>query len=129
MIWTSSELVFIGSKKKCDFVRSAVDALNGIKFEILIWDKKADIEPLLEKIRAFIPEKNESIGVLQKEYEKHSSKLVSAVHGITKEKKIVDITGGVSLCLSVKDGDEMGTLQKSAVLTNKVLKRFFVSFI
>jgi len=124
---TESKFIFVGSKKKCDFVRPAENALGKMKLELLVWDKKAGFESLYHNLEQYLPSKDKALGVLQKEYDSHSSKLVDTFKVSLGERKTVDITGGLSLCLSVKGSDEMGTLQKSAVLTNKVLKRFFVS--
>ena len=123
-------MIFVGSKKKCDFVRPAQSSLGDkIELELLIWDKKVGFESVYEKLEEHLPSNDDALGVLQKEYDSHSSKLVTSFKASLGDKKTVDIVGGLSLCLSVKGSDEMGTLQKSAVLTNKVLKRFFVSFI
>ena len=74
------------------------------------------------------------IGVIMKEFKTNESKEGSNL-GIWENKlkddssktEIVDITGGLSLVLAVKDEEELDFLKKSSVLSNKVLKHGFVA--
>eukprot|EP00814_Leptocylindrus_danicus_P000428 CAMPEP_0116039816 /NCGR_PEP_ID=MMETSP0321-20121206/23886_1 /TAXON_ID=163516 /ORGANISM="Leptocylindrus danicus var. danicus, Strain B650" /LENGTH=1054 /DNA_ID=CAMNT_0003519307 /DNA_START=38 /DNA_END=3202 /DNA_ORIENTATION=+ len=126
LLLTETTLVFVGSKKKCEFLRPAVGSTKKIDIEIIVWNKKDGVESVINEIADYLPAETNTVGVLKKEYDSHTSKLVVAIKKTIGGREIVDVSHGLSLCLGVKAPEEAELLQKSAVLTNKVLKHFFI---
>lgn len=58
----------------------------------------------MEDIAEHLPSETNTVGVLKKEYDSHTSKLVVAMKKAIGEREVVDVSHGISLCLGVKVG-------------------------
>lgn len=98
-------------------------------------DENAEnIEEMLKEARGDSNGEDVKIGVIMKEFKSNDgAKEGSNISGWETKLKdsssktvIVDVTGGISVVMAVKDKEELDLLKKSSVLTNKVLKHGFV---
>jgi len=143
LLTRDGQCIILSAKKKCQFLKPAVDnALeNGsIKSLKLLTKNKEDgnaanIDLMLKAARGKTANGSDvTVGVLMKEFKSSTSlkegSNVAGWEGKLKDDssntKIVDIAGGISLVMAVKDREELELLKKSSVLSNKVLKHGFV---
>lgn len=133
----------LASKKKCDFIKPAADAVpakspirsisfllrskedgNANNYETL-WRElsEARINGEKRKIGAFVKEREGNIegGGLLGPWEKKLSEMIES-----DPSDIVDISHGVAFSMVVKDPDELDLMKKASVLSNKVMKHGFV---
>ena len=108
---------------------------GSVKTLTLLTKNKADanaenFEEMLKIARGDGNGENVKIGVLMKEFKnnddaKEGSNLAGwegKLKDDASKTEMVDITGGISLVMAVKDKEELDLLKKSSVLSNKVLK-------
>ena len=127
-------VTFLGTSKKCKFLEPAKEALprgsiqsldllvknkedNNVQNYQELWNR-ANLNK--SKAGLYLKERASNLtrgGLLQGWEEK-----LNAI----EENQLVDITQGVSFVLSVKDTEELDTLKKSSVLSNKVMKHGLV---
>lgn len=135
----------LAAKKKCDFLEPAVGkAPKGgsvTKLTLLTRSKTQEGTETVEelfKAAAAMGGKSDGgikIGVIMKEF-KSTDGVKEGGNVFEWEKKVnsessnnietVDVAGGISVVMAVKDTDELDLLKKSSVLSNKVLKHGFV---
>ena len=96
-------------------------------------DNAENYDELLKGARGGENGSSVKVGVLMKEFKNNEEKEGSIVSGWEKKlgdssskTEAVDITGGISLVMAVKDETELDLLKKSSVLSNKVLKHGFI---
>mmetsp|Transcript_43988 Transcript_43988/g.93660 ORF Transcript_43988/g.93660 Transcript_43988/m.93660 type:complete len:1062 (-) Transcript_43988:138-3323(-) len=142
LLTKDGQCIVLAAKRKCEFLEPAVGEApksGSVKSLILLTRNKADenaenIEVMLKEARGDSNGKDAKIGVIMKEFKSNDGgKEGSNVAGWEKKlkdskskTKIVDVTGGTSVVMAVKDKEELDLLKKSSVLSNKVLKHGFV---
>ena len=98
-------------------------------------DENAEnIQEMLKEARGESNGEDVKIGMIMKEFKSNEgAKEGSNVSGwetklkdSSSKTEIVDVTGGISVVMAVKDKEELDLLKKSSVLSNKVLKHGFV---
>jgi nucleosome binding factor SPN SPT16 subunit len=136
---------FFATKKKCDFLRPAVDASPPEKSSIrqihLLVRNKGDngddenYNTLWnESLEARTNGEKRTVGVIMKEREdnlsgggllgKWEEKLTASTE--TEGVTLVDVAPGLAFAMSVKDETELDIMKKSSVLANKVMKHGYV---
>jgi len=142
LLTKDGECIVLAAKRKCEFLEPAVGKepkKGSVKKLTLLTRNKADenaenIEEMLKEARGDSNGKKVKIGVIMKEFKSNDgAKEGSNVSGWVKKLKdssskteVVDVTGGISIVMAVKDKEELDLLKKSSVLSNKVLKHGFV---
>ena len=142
LLTLDGQCVVLSAKRKCEFLEPAVDNVpkdGSVKSLKLLTRNKSDdnaenIEEMLAIAKGGSSGDDVKIGVLHKEFKTNDENLKegSNLGGWEKALKadssseVVDITGGISLVMAVKDKEELDLLKKSSVLSNKVLKHGFV---
>jgi len=141
----------LATKKKCEFIEPAVGrapADSPIKEINLIKRSKGDeMDDLYASLlKGSGITKGAKVGVILKEISyKKGGDDDEKENGNSKKKKnetcyewekymidkmnvgFVEVSGGLSLVMALKDAEELDLLKKSSVLTNKVLKHGFIS--
>jgi nucleosome binding factor SPN SPT16 subunit len=133
----------LATKKKCDFLQAAADAIpenspiNAVHF--LLRNKEdgnaQNYDTLWnEAMVARVNGEKRKIGVLLKEREANAAS--GGILGpweakLTKEAEsedveLVDVSPGIAFAMSTKDETELDLMKKSSVLSNKVMKHGFV---
>lgn len=141
LLTLDGQCIFLATKKKCEFLEPAVGKApkgGSVKTLTLLTRNKSDenaenIEEMLKAARGESNGEDAKIGVFMKEFKANDGlKEGSNIAGWEKKLKdtsskteIVDITGGISIVMAVKDKEELDLLKKSSVLSNKVLKHGF----
>ena len=134
---------FLGTKKKCDFLQSAVNkipeksplaALHLMRRNKEDNDEKNYETLMKEAFEARMNGAKRIIGVLLKERDLNidgggllgpwESKLSSMA--VEQDVTLVDVAAGISFAMSVKDETELDLMKKSSVLANKVMKHGYV---
>jgi nucleosome binding factor SPN SPT16 subunit len=133
----------LATKKKCDFLKPAADAVpqkspirsitfllrskddaNAKNYDIL-WKELSDarINADKRKIGTFVKEREGNIegGGLLGPWEKKISEMIES-----DTSDLVDISAGVAYSMIVKDPDELDLMKKASVLANKVMKHGYV---
>eukprot|EP00537_Pseudo-nitzschia_pungens_P012138 CAMPEP_0172394934 /NCGR_PEP_ID=MMETSP1061-20121228/17113_1 /TAXON_ID=37318 /ORGANISM="Pseudo-nitzschia pungens, Strain cf. pungens" /LENGTH=1093 /DNA_ID=CAMNT_0013126393 /DNA_START=181 /DNA_END=3462 /DNA_ORIENTATION=+ len=141
LLTDDGNLWICATKKKCEFLQSAVGKDKDFKIHLLLREKEdgnaGNYATLLKQATG---ENNsegpKKVGVLLKERsinkEAGDKSIVKPyeekLDENTEAKKIelVDVTHGVALVMSVKDESERDLLKKSSILSNKVMKHGFV---
>lgn len=147
LLTNDGQCVVLAAKKKCDFLEPAVGKApnNGSVTSLKLLtrlksdDNAENLEELLKAAKGGLAAGGINggkvkIGVIQKEFQSDDeAKEGSIISGWEKKlsdefsnTKIVDVAGGISVVMAVKDRDELDLLKKSSVLSNKVLKHGFV---
>lgn len=142
LLTKDGECVVLAAKKKCDFLEPAVGNApkdGSIKsLKLLTRSKSNDnaenFEEMLKAARGGSNGENVKIGVIMKEFTSNDgAKEGSIISGWEKKlndklskTETVDVAGGISVVMAVKDKEELDLLKKSSVLSNKVLKHGFV---
>jgi len=126
LLLKDKNVTIIATRKKCEFLEPAVKYIeeqneSPISLNIVTRSKTSDLEELFSKVleEASI-DKEDNIGMLTKEDKYSNSKITDQWNNLFENK--VDVSGGLSLLMSVKDSNELDTLKKSSILSNKVLK-------
>ena len=131
------------AKRKCEFLQGAVDNVpessNIVNVTLLVRNKSDGNEENLSKLwdeaMKCKGENDEKvkIGVLFKEWGLNTEGKNPVVSGwqqkIDSEKEaieVVEVSAGLGHVMAVKDSKELDCLKKSSVLSNKVLKHFFI---
>jgi nucleosome binding factor SPN SPT16 subunit len=139
---------FLATKKKCDFLRKAAEAVpdkSAIKeIHFLLRNKEdgnaANYEQLLKEAMEGVVVNGDnnmpSLGLILKERTANSEsggivgpweqKLTAAAEGDEASIKIVDVTNGLAFAVAIKDDTELDLMKKSSVLSNKVMKHGYV---
>ena len=140
LLTLDGQCVVLSSKRKCDFLVPAMYNVTEdvpVKSLKLLTRNKSDdnaenIEEMLAIAKTGCSTGNDfKIGVLLKEFKPNDnawegSNLAGWKKALKSDSsKVVDVTGGISLVMAVKDKDELLLLKKSSVLSNKVLKHGF----
>ena len=141
LLTKDGQCIVLTSKKKCEFLEPAVGKApesGSVKSLELLPRNKADdnaenIEVMLKEARGESNGEDVKIGVIMKEFKSNDAKEGSNVarwenklKDPSSKTEIVDVTGGISIVMAVKDKEELDLLKKSSVLSNKVLKHGFV---
>lgn len=148
LLTNDGQCVILAAKKKCDFLEPAVGKApkdgSITSFKLLVRLKSDDntenLEELLKIAKGGLAAGgsnggNVKIGVIQKEFQSSDGANKEGIIISGWEKKltdnssnteIVDVAGGISIVMAVKDKGELDLLKKSSVLSNKVLKHGFV---
>lgn len=132
----------LAAKKKCDFLEPAVGKApkegSITKLTLLIRSKTHEgvetVEELLKVATGGINDGGVKIGVIMKEFKSNDevkeggnvSEWEKKLNGESSNIELVDVAGGISVVMAVKDKEELDMLKKSSVLSNKVLKHGFV---
>ncbi len=132
----------LAAKKKCDFLQPAVGKApkdgSITKLTLLTRSKAQEsLETVEELLKAATGEKSDGgvkIGVIMKEFKSSDgvkeggnvSEWGKKLNESSSKVEMVDVAGGISIVMAVKDKDELDLLKKSSVLSNKVLKHGFV---
>lgn len=130
----------LAAKKKCDFLEPAVGKAYGsiTKLTLLTRSKSHEsVETVDELLKVALDENNDrevKIGVIMKEFKSSDgakeggnvSEWEKKLSDKSSKLELVDVSGGFSVVMAVKDKDELDLLKKSSVLSNKVLKHGFV---
>mmetsp|Transcript_9143 Transcript_9143/g.18125 ORF Transcript_9143/g.18125 Transcript_9143/m.18125 type:complete len:1098 (-) Transcript_9143:56-3349(-) len=142
MILTDSGNLWVcATKKKCEFLRSAVGKDKDFEIHLLLRTKEDGNEEnyatLLKQATGEVDgDSPTKVGILLKErainkdagdksiVKAYEEKLDENVEG--KKIELVDATHGVALVMAVKDESERDLLKKSSILSNKVMKHGFV---
>ena len=145
LLTDSGHLLFMATKKKCEFMQAAVDNRprsskitkitllernkedsNAQNYSILMNEVKSSRDGLEDKDKV-------KIGVFTKEWDdntKTKNPLVSGWQGqIDDESETiekVDVSSAVGFVMMIKDATELDCMKKSSVLSNKVLKHLFI---
>lgn len=138
-------LWFLGTKKKCEFLKPAVDNFpekTSIKeINLLIRSKDntntENLDTLWEQAMASrVNDEKRKFGVVVKERETNIEgggilapwelKLNADVESESPSIELVDVAAGISFAMAIKDETELDLLKKSSVLSNKVMKHGFV---
>ena len=131
------------AKKKCDFLQSAASSVNegsSIKSVTLLVRNKSDeneenYSKLLAEAMKWKGENDEKvkIGMLVKEWDMNAKGRNPVVAGwqqkLDNEKdaiETVEVSVGLGHVMAIKDKTELDCIKKSSVLSNKVLKHFFI---
>ena len=131
---------FLGTKKKTDFLSPAVNKIpskSTIKsIELLVRNKEdnnaANFKNLWEQA-GIVDGSKRKIGVFMKDHGSNTTgcPCVSAFEDMLSEAtetvELVDISSGLSFCMSVKDDTELDLMRKSSVLSNKIMKHGFIA--
>ncbi len=142
LLTKDGQCVVMAAKKKCEFLEPAVGkapkdgSVMGLKLltRIKSNDNNENLDEMLKAARGGSNGETVKIGVIMKEF---TSSDFAKEGGIVSgwEKKLndksssteaVDVAGGISVIMAVKDKEELDLLKKSSVLSNKVLKHGFV---
>ena len=143
LLTKDGQCVVLAAKKKCAFLQPAVDQVpskGSVKSLKLLTkckedSNKANIDTMLGIIQGGSAENAEplKVGVLLKEYKANTSHKEGSNIAAWEDKirnagdiEVVDVAGGISVVMAVKDQEELDMLKKSSVLSNKVLKHGFV---
>lgn len=142
LLTLDGQCIVLAAKKKCEFLQPAVDQApkNGSVTSLkLLTRNKADenaenIEEMLKDARGDSNGKDAKIGVIMKEFKSNDdqkegsniSQWEKQLKDSSSKTEVVDVTGGLSVVMAVKDKEELDLLKKSSVLSNKVLKHGFV---
>ena len=148
LLTNDGQCVILAAKKKCDFFEPAVGkapkdgSITSLKLLVRLKsdDNTENLEELLRIAKGGLAAGgsnggNVKIGVIQKEFQSsdRANKEGSIILGWEKKlndnssnTEIVDVAGGISIVMAVKDKEELDLLKKSSVLSNKVLKHGFV---
>ncbi|KAL7551444.1 hypothetical protein ACHAWF_016787 [Thalassiosira exigua] len=142
LLTKDGECIILAAKKKCEFLQKAVGkapANGSVQSLTLLTRSKADdnaenIEEMLKAARGDSNGKDAKVGVIMKEFKSGSGAKEggnvagweSKLKDSSSKTEIVDVTGGISLVLAVKDSEELDLLKKSSVLSNKVMKHGFL---
>ena len=145
LLTETGHLLFLATKKKCDFIQTAVDKKPRnsaiTKMTILVRDKEdnnaANFSTLLNEVescRDGLEEKEKvKIGVFAKEYESNTTTKNPNVTGwqeqvdaASETTETVDVSSAMGFVMMVKDASELDCMKKSSVLSNKVLKHYFI---
>jgi nucleosome binding factor SPN SPT16 subunit len=148
LLTNDGQCVILAAKKKCDFLEPAVGkapkdgSITSLKLLVRLKsdDNTENLEELLKIAKGGLAAGgsnggNVKIGVIQKEFQSSdgANKEGSIISGWEKKlidnssnTEIVDVAGGISIVMAVKDKEELDLLKKSSVLSNKVLKHGFV---
>lgn len=132
----------LAAKKKCDFLEPAVGKApkegSVTKLTLLTRSKTHEgVDTVEELLKALTSVKNDGavkIGLIMKEFKStdgvkeggNVSEWGKKLNGESSKIETVDVGGGISVVMAVKDNDELDLLKKSSVLSNKVLKHGFV---
>jgi nucleosome binding factor SPN SPT16 subunit len=138
-------LWFMGTKKKCDFLKPAADNFpekTSIKeINLLVRSKENSNSENLNvlwknALASRIDDEKRNIGVIFKEREANiegggilapwEMKLNADIESATPSIALVDVASGISFAMAIKDETELDLLKKSSVLSNKVMKHGFV---
>lgn len=134
---------FLATKKKCDFLKPAVDAVPEKspvrEIHLLVRSKgESDAESYetlwKEALEARVNGTKRAIGIILKEREVNlagggllgpwEAKLTTESE--KQDVDLVDVSAGLSFAMSVKDEVELDLMKKSSVLANKVMKHGYV---
>jgi nucleosome binding factor SPN SPT16 subunit len=135
-------LWFLATNKKCDFLKPAAEIVpkkspiqaihlllrnkadnNAGNYQTLLHEASLDNGKGMQLAGMLVKERDFNLkgGGLVGPWEEQLDKAVA-----DKKLEIVDITQGLSFCMSIKDDDELDALKKSSVLSNKVMKHGYV---
>ncbi len=142
LLTKDGQCVVLAAKKKCDFLEPAVGkapkagSVTSLKLltRIKSNDNTENLEEMLKAVRGGSNDEIVKIGVIMKEFTSNDfAKEGGIVSGWEKKlndksskTEAVDVAGGISVIMAVKDKEELDLLKKSSVLSNKVLKHGFV---
>ncbi len=144
LLTDGGHLLFLATKKKCDFVRTAVEHKSNIITNVTVMERsKGDnnaqnystLLSEVESCREGLEEKDKvKIGVFAKEYSTNTETKNPIVTGwqeqidaASETVETVDVTSAMGFVMMVKDPYELDCMKKSSVLSNKVLKHHFVN--
>lgn len=125
------------TKKKCEFLKPAVDQDEDFKIHLLLRSKEdsneANYDTLVKQATSRTSDSNK-IGVIVKE--RANNKANGGIVGPFEERldtnveekliELVDIAPALALVMGQKDDSERDLMKKSSVLSNKVMKHGFV---
>ena len=146
LLTDAGHLLFLATKKKCEFVQTAVDQRpksSKITQVTILERNKEDANANnystllteVESCRDGIEDDKQKvkIGIFAKEYEgntKTKNPIVTGwqelIEGASETVETVDVTSAMGFVMMVKDDNELDCMKKSSVLSNKVLKHFFI---
>lgn len=144
LLTEGGHLLFLATKKKCDFVKTALGHKSSTITNITIMERnKGDgnaqnystLLSEVESCREGLGEKDKvKIGVFAKEYSTNTETKNPIVTGwqeqidaASETVETVDVTSAMGFVMMVKDPYELDCMKKSSVLSNKVLKHHFVN--
>jgi len=144
---TNDGQVYIcATKKKCDFIKPAIDQDEDFKIHLLVRNKEdnnsSNYDTLLKKVKTRggggsdnndNGGSNHKVGIILKE--RPNNKANGGIVGgfeerldtATEEKlfELVDVSPAIAIVMGQKDDDEQDLMKKSSVLSNKVMKHGF----
>jgi nucleosome binding factor SPN SPT16 subunit len=137
LITEEGHLWVCATKKKCDFLQSAVDKDDDFTLHLLLRNKEdanaANYATLLKHAHTR-GEDNNKVGVILKE--RATNKTGGGILGPFEEElesqlkekiiELVDVSPGLAVVMAPKDANEWDLMKKSSVLSNKVMKHGFV---
>ncbi len=146
LLTSSGHFLFLAAKKKCEFVQTAVEerpkSSKIAKVTILERNKEdgnaenySTLLSEVESCREGLEDEKEKVkvGVFGKELEGNKATKNPIVIGwqdqieaASETVETVDITTALGFVMMVKDETELDCMKKSSVLSNKVLKHFFI---
>jgi nucleosome binding factor SPN SPT16 subunit len=145
LLTDSGHFIFVATKKKCDFIQTAVDQLPKsstiTKITVLERNKGdnnaenyATLMEEVESCKEGVAENEKiKIGIFAKEYDGNTKTKNPIVTGWQEQIdssnetiETVDVTSAMGYIMMVKDTAELDCMKKSSVLSNKVLKHFFI---
>jgi nucleosome binding factor SPN SPT16 subunit len=124
------------TKKKCDFIKPAIDQDEDFKIHLLLRNKEdnnaSNYDKLLKQAHARGSDSNK-VGVILKERQLNKSNggivggFEDQLDAQAEEKliELVDVAPAIALVMGQKDDDEQDLMKKSSVLSNKVMKHGF----
>ena len=126
------------TKKKCDFLKPAVDQDEEFKIHLLLRSKEdgneANYDTLIKQMSSRTSDSGKKIGVIVKE--RANNKTNGGIVGPFEDRldtkveekliELVDVSPALALLMGQKDDSERDLMKKSSVLSNKVMKHGFV---
>ncbi len=138
-------LLFLATRKKCEFLQTAVDQRprSSKITKITILERSKDDNNAqnystmlseVESSREGLGDKDTvKIGVFAKEWEENAESKNPVVSGwqdqisaASETVETVDVSSAMGHVMMIKDSTELDCMKKSSVLSNKVLKHFFI---
>jgi len=138
MITEDGHVWICATKKKCEFLKPAVDEDEDFKIHLLLRSKEdnnaSNYETLMKEVQARGGSESTKIGVILKE--RATNKENGGIVGPFEEQfdktveenqvELVDVGNALALIMGPKDDTERDLMKKSSVLSNKVMKHGFV---
>lgn len=130
LLTLKGDVVVLATRKKCEFLKPAVDHPNDANLSLTVLQKnKADgnaqnYQTLMEYLEQS-KENKVVVGALLKEFDndaENSDTMVARWQAKLTDQTTTDVGPGLSMLFSIKDTEELDLMKKSSVLSNKLMK-------